>query len=122
MSRKLTFICTLGLLCPALVLAGDYEVATHKVDAEGAERVEILVEFDAGELWIRSGDITEIARIEIEYDSRWMDYDIDYRKQGSTGQLTLESDFRRGRHDHGDIDNQWQLTLSKTYNHYSIAP
>ena len=90
------------------------EKATERVNAQGADKVEISVDFGAGELIVEVADIPEVAVLEVEYDPDQVDYEVTYRVRGSTGVLDLESLQRRKK----DIDtdnNTWFLTLSDRY-------
>lgn len=110
----------LSLLLSALfflVAATDSFAADHKtvpVPAEGATRLDVRLDFGAGNLWIVSDAIKEAAVFDITYDSRKVDYVIDYDVTGSTGHLTAESDHK----ENGNIDtddNKWEVHLSRDY-------
>jgi hypothetical protein len=113
MKKRQCFAITAGItiLMSVSGIAGDYETVTQRVDAEGATRIEVTCDFEAGQLWLRSGDIPDAANIEITYTPRWVSYDIDYSKRGNTGHLVLGSELRRKR-SFDDVENEWQVTLS----------
>ncbi len=110
----------LGLMFSAvffLMSAADAFAADHKtvpVPIEGAKRLDVQLDFGAGELWITPDAIKEAAVFDITYDSRNVDYTVDYDVNGSTGHLTAESDHK----DNGNIDtddNKWEVRLSRDY-------
>lgn len=102
------------LLLAGSALADRTESVTEVVQTEGAQRLEVNIDFGAGRLDIVPADMEEAARLDIDYSPRWVRYDVDYAKKGNTGVLSLESELRRKR-DMDDIDNEWQLTLSTRY-------
>ncbi len=105
----------LGLLTlGGSALAGRLEKVTEKVEAEGARRLEVSLEFGVGQLTVGRDDMAEAAVINIEYDKRRVDYDISYDLRGSTGELYLESNQLRRKNSDGN-DNWWDLTLSTRY-------
>jgi hypothetical protein len=100
-----------------LIAATDSFAVDHKtvpVPAEGAKRLDVRLDFGAGNLWIMSDTIREAAVFDITYDSRKVDYLVDYDVTGSTGHLTAESDHK----ENGNIDtddNKWEVRLSRDY-------
>jgi hypothetical protein len=106
----LTFVVLIG----QPVLAGGLEHVQERVDAEGADRLDVVMEFGAGELTIRGRDMSEAAVVEIDFNPKRIDYMIDYRLRGSTGQLELESIFRNRKSIDTD-DNIWDVTFSRRY-------
>ena len=108
-------VCAVGL-----TTASPSEKAHETVPAEGVKNIELELDFGAGELNIDVADQPEAAKLDIEYDPEWVDYDINFRPRGNTGRLILESDLHSRRHHHdddNDIDNEWNLTLSSRYKH-----
>jgi hypothetical protein len=112
--KNLGVVGVILLLMSGSVLADRTEQVREVVPIDGAKELEVEIDFGAGTLDILSGDIEEAARLEIVYSPRWVDYDIDYDKRGETGLLFLESDLRR-KLDLDDVDNEWELTLSRRY-------
>lgn len=94
-----------------VALAGRMKHETRLIDAEGAERLVLNLDFGAGELLLTSEDIEEAARLELDYDSRNVDVEIDYHTRNSVGYLDLESERRRSTHFDTE-DNQWEIVLS----------
>ena len=91
------------------------EQVTKTVGSEGAKRVEIVADLGAGEFRIEPRDMDDVAVVDITYNPRRTDCDVDYRLSGSTGHLTLTSDNRNDSHIDTD-DNEWDITLSNRYN------
>ncbi len=112
--KNLSMIGLVLLVVSGPALAGRTEQVSEVVQMDGARELEIEIDFGAGTLDIVSADIEEAARLEVFYSPRWVSYDIDYSKRGETGRLFLESDLRRKSHME-DIDNEWELTLSRRY-------
>ncbi len=113
----------LRVLVPAILIilvltfsvsAGKMEHLSEKIDAEGAEKVEVSIEFGAGEIIISSDDMAEVATVDVDYDPRRIECEIDYNVRRGTGHLYLESIIRRKR----NIDtekNLWEVVLSNRY-------
>ncbi len=102
------------LMVGGSALAEKAETVTEKVDVEGAENLQVEIDFGAGDLSIRGEDITEAAILEVFYTPRWVSYDIEYSKKRNTGHLYLESELRRNRYDR-KVENEWDLVLSRRY-------
>ncbi|RKX23376.1 MAG: hypothetical protein DRP45_10555 [Candidatus Zixiibacteriota bacterium] len=98
----------------ALALAGRTEHVSEVIFAEEAERLEVTIDFGAGELEISTADMEEAARLDIDYTPRRVAYDTEYFKRGKTGRLFLESKHRGDDWD-DDTDNEWELVLSTRY-------
>ncbi|MCP4685710.1 MAG: hypothetical protein GY867_09725 [bacterium] len=112
---KTTIVAGLFLLLAfGQAFADRTEEVLEVVETEGADQLEIEIDFGAGKLDIVSADMEEAAKLEIFYSPRYVSYDIDYSTRGNTGRLFLESDLRR-HSDMDDIDNDWELTLSRRY-------
>lgn len=115
MVRRLTAITTILLLVVAVAaVAGRVEQFSKKVDAEGAKKIEVVVELAAGEFYISAADMSEVATVEVEYDSRRVECVVDYDVRGATGQLLLESTLLRRRNIDTE-DNIWEVVLSDRY-------
>jgi len=96
--------------------AGRREHDTKSFDIGDATQLSITGEFGAGEFYIKPADIDEVAKLDIFYDDRKMDYDADYHVRNKTGYLDLESYTRRGRnHDMDTEDHRWEIVLSTKY-------
>jgi hypothetical protein len=102
------------LVAAGMVVADRVEQVSEVVSAEGADRLEVELDFGAGELLIMPEDIEEAAKLDIYYTPRWVRYDIDYQKRGETGHLFLETSHR-GKSVHSDSENEWRLVLSNRY-------
>ena len=105
----------LVLLLFSFTLAARMEHISERIDSEGADEIVIQAELGAGEFTFTTDDISEVALIEVDYDSRTTECDISYNVKRSTGYLMLESSNRRS-HDVDTDDNQWNVTLSTRYN------
>ncbi|MEW6413271.1 MAG: LiaF domain-containing protein [Candidatus Zixiibacteriota bacterium] len=90
----------------------DNETKTIQVDK--ADQISINCELGAGEFTIRPKDMKEAAIVDITYDSRYVDYVVDYSEKGGRGFLDMESDHRRSSHVDTE-DNIWDITLSTKY-------
>jgi len=107
-------LIVLTIFTVATVTADRFEEVTEKIDAEGADKLVVVFDFGAGTLVIEPGDIEEAAIVDIFYDTRRVDYLIDYKKRGNTGYLDMESVIRKHRNV-DDLDNEWDATLSNRY-------
>ena len=115
MIRKyVTVAMTLLLLSAGLVWAGRLQHDTKEVAAEDAKKISVEGDFGAGEIVISGQDIAEAAILDIYYDERKVDYDIEYDVSRSTGRLILESHSRR-RSNIDTEDNRWEIVLSTRY-------
>lgn len=115
MVRWLTAITIILILAAAgVAVAGRIEQFTTKVDPDGAKKVEVVVELAAGEFYITPADMSEVAIVEVEYDSRRVECVVDYEVRGSTGRLFLESNLLRKRNIDTE-DNRWEIVLSDRY-------
>jgi len=108
-----TGICAL-LLLTAPLMAGETETATEKIDIQDAERLAVVCDFGAGDLIITTADIPEAAILEVTYDPRRFDYDIEFYTRGEVGHLIMESSTRKSSRLR-NADNEWRLTLSTRY-------
>ena len=113
--------CDLNMKAAAVLLilsipaiAGELETVKERVDADGAETLDIKCEFAIGEFVIKGQDMPDAAELEVTYTPEWIDYDVDFHKRANTGLLTLESRMRRRRIS-DEAENEWQLTLSTRY-------
>jgi len=91
--------------------ADPIEHVSKTVDAEGAEQIDLDIEIGAGVLYIHKADMSELAKVEIDYTPRTVSYDVDYSVRGKTGSLYLESTQRRKRGS-SDSENEWDIVLS----------
>lgn len=115
MVRRLTaIIIILFLIVAVAAVAGKVEQFSRKVEAEGAKKIEVMVELAAGEFYIATADMSEVATVEVEYDSRRVECLVDYDVHGATGQLLLESTLLRRRNIDTE-DNIWEVVLSDRY-------
>ena len=96
------------------VMADRIENVSKSFDPDGAEEIELEGDFGLGTLLISPADMTEVAKFEIEYDSRLIMYYLDYSTRGNTGQLEFGTKSRRSRHN-DDIINDWEIQLSSKY-------
>ncbi len=97
-----------------IALGGRIEHEALEFDAEGAKKLEVELEFSAGELHIGPKDMSEVTTLEIHYDRRQVEYDVDYGVKRNTGRLSIETDHRK----HSNIDtdkNRLELVLSTRY-------
>jgi hypothetical protein len=100
----------------SLSLAGRLEQVSKTVDAQGVDKINVSVDFGVGKLTIHPDDIKEAALLDVNYDPKKFDFEIDYTKRGNTGYLDLESTTgKRLRRNLETDDNEWDLTLSNRY-------
>lgn len=114
-------LCNVKMMVPLLVLflpvalfAGRTKHETVDITAEGANQVVVNIEFGAGEIQLNSGNIDNIAKADIVYDIRTIDFDYEYEVNNGIGNLILES----SHHKNLDIDtkeNKWDVILSQNY-------
>jgi len=116
MPRLLIFIA-IAFLVVSSVVAGRLEKVKEFVIAKEAQIIEIECDLAAGEFTIKSGDIEEIAEIDIEYDKRTIEYEIDYSERGKKGYLFIDIDHRKNRYfdDLDDFENNWDIVLSDRF-------
>ena len=115
MKKILIFSLVLILILAGVTIASRWEKVTKTIEAEGAEKIIIDADLGAGEFTLKAADIDEVAIINIEYDSRRIDYEIDYKVKRSTGYLMFESETRRKSNIDTD-DNIWNIVVSTKYN------
>ncbi|HOP07759.1 MAG TPA: toast rack family protein [candidate division Zixibacteria bacterium] len=113
MTKTAAILSTI-LICAGLTAARSIETVDRTIEAEGAKKLDITIDFAAGELTIDPEDMSEAAKLHLEYDTRRVDYDIDYKLHGSTGSLYMETE-RLTKRDIDTEDNLWDLKLSKRY-------
>lgn len=104
----------LVMLLAASAVSARMEQVSKQIDPEGAERIVIEADLGGGQFNVITKDMKEAALIDIEYDPKRVDYEVDYRVKRSKGYLILESTTRRGK----DLDtdrNIWDVTLSTRY-------
>jgi len=106
---------TAVLLTVPSVFADRIENVTESFKPDGAERVEIDADFGMGRLVISTDDIEDVARFDVDYDTRQIRQYIDYSTRGSVGQLEFGAKNRRtfGHSDH--VVNDWTIVLSTRY-------
>lgn len=109
-----TLMSVLMLLIAGEAIAGKLDHETKKIEVEGAKKLVIEGEFGSGEFTIVPEDINEAAIVDIYYNSRYIDYDVDYEEKGSAGYLYFESSTRR-KNNINTEDNIWDIILSTRY-------
>jgi hypothetical protein len=102
------------LLTTSVAFGGRLETVNEAIDAEGNDELVIDCEIGAANLVINSKDMAEAALVDITYDTRKFDYEVDFHTRGGKGYLYLEGSTRRNQSIHR-IDNDWELTLSTRY-------
>ena len=114
MSRVVTIgliVVFTGVLVSAGVDAGRLESSSKKIERLGVERVDVNIDFGMGEITLVPADQDDVALIELEYDPKQVDYEIDYTARNDRGYLDIETIQRRKR-DLDTEDNLMNLTLS----------
>lgn len=114
MKKILIVNLALVFFLAGLALAGRIEHESRQIDAEGAKKLDVELEFGAGELRISPKDMSQAVTLDIRYDPRQVEYDVDYKVRKDIGHLYIESEHRK----HCDIDtekNKLDLVLSTRY-------
>jgi len=114
MKKTLTVSLVLIIFTAGLVMAGRREQETRSIETEGAKKIEVELEFGLGELRILPEDMLKAAILEMSYNPRQVEYDIDYKVRKGTGRLFIESSTHRKIHIDSE-DNLLDLTLSTRY-------
>ncbi len=115
MKTAALFSSVLILLTAAAGFSRDTELETKTIPANGAQRVNLDLDFGVGDLTITPGAIADIAVINLDRDvSRWRET-FDYETRGGISYVTLESRVRRKSHNIDSDDNHWEMTLSNRY-------
>ena len=115
--RKVLIFTAIAVLVVSSAIAGRLEKVTEYVTAKHAKIIEIECDLAAGEFTIKSGDIEEIAEIDIEYDKRTIEYEIEYSERGEKGYLFIDIDHRKNRSfsDYNDFENNWEIVISDKF-------
>ena len=115
--RKFLIFTVIAVLVVSSAIAGRLERVKEIVTAKEAQIIEIECDLAAGEFTIKSGDIEEIAEIDIEYDKRTIEYEIDYSERGEKGYLFIDIDHRKNGFfkDFDDLENNWDIVLSDKF-------
>jgi len=114
MTKTIAASAALFLLTAVSVSAGRMEKDTKRIEAHGVETVEVNIDFAIGEITLLPKDQSDVAVIELDYDPRQFDYDIEYVARNDRGFLDIESMQRRKR-DLDSEDNLLEVTLSTRY-------
>jgi hypothetical protein len=103
------------ILVAAGTVEGDkYGHERKTIPAEGAKEILVEGDFSAGEFNIKTDDIAEAAIVDISYNPRAVDYDVDWELSGSTLTVTMDS-YTRRKSNIDTEDNKWDVTLSRRY-------
>ncbi len=114
MKKVLLLILGGSVFFASLVVAAGRDHITKTVELKSADEVFIRCDLGAGEFTVTSKDMKEAAMIDIMYDSRRVDYMIDYEEKRGTCYIDLESEHRSSTNIDTD-DNKWDIVLSKRY-------
>ena len=109
----------LGLLVLALAALAaacdepiDYRTVTQTVALEGATRVEVALDMNAGELRVQAVDQEALLEASFEYNRERDRPVVDYHRFGDTGTLQVRRARRHGL-SIGRIHNKWDLKLGR---------
>jgi len=91
--------------------AGRKEHETRRIETEGAKRLEVQLEFGLGKLRIYPEDMPEAATLDMLYNPRLVEYNVEYEVKKETGRLFIESLTQKKTSVHTE-DNQLDLVLS----------
>lgn len=114
MKKRFLVYFGLALILAVSAMASRMDHVIRDIKMEGATRLLIIGDFGAGEFTITPDDIESASIVEIKYDKRRIDYDIDYRVKNSKGVLELTS-YNRNKNNIDTEDNRWDITLSTRY-------
>lgn len=109
------------LLSTLIVLAGvsgfsrAAEQEKKVIPAEGAQRVNLDLNFGVGHLTITPGTGADVAIIDLDRDLARVRETFDYETRGGTSYATLESRPRKKSQNLDSEDNNWNMTLSNRY-------
>ncbi len=112
--KLFTLIAIPGFLLGAVPVLAEVEQSEVKVDADGAERIVLDLEFGAGEIWINSSDQAEAAIFDITYDTRSIEYHVDYEVRNGTGWIEAKSNMLEDTNLDTEA-NEWRIDLSTRY-------
>jgi hypothetical protein len=109
----------LGLLVLALAALAaacdepiDYRTDTQTVALEGATRVEVALDMNAGELRVQAVDQEALLEASFEYNRERDRPVVDYHRFGDTGTLQVRRARRHGL-SIGRIHNKWDMKLGR---------
>jgi hypothetical protein len=114
MKKAMFFYLLLVVAVAAAAQAGRREHESRQIDAEGAKKLQIKLDFGAGKLSINPEDMSQAATLDMDYDSRRVSYEVDYDVSKETGHLHIESHHRSHTKIDTD-DNKLDLHLSTHY-------
>jgi len=113
---------TIVLFSTALiVLAGvsgfsrDSELENKVIPADGAQRVNLDLNFGVGNLTITPGTSADVVVIDLDRDPSRVRETFEYETRGGTSYVTLESRPRNKSHNLNSNNNHWDMTLSNRY-------
>jgi len=111
-----TFVSAIALAATIALaaVADSLEHLSKKIDAEGAKRIDVAIEFGAGEIILTSADMAEVATVEVDYDPRRIECTVDYSVRGGAGRLLVKSELLRKRNVDTE-ENLWEVVLSNRY-------
>ena len=105
-----------GLVLLVSQAAADrFEHVEEILGEDGIEELEIQIDFGAGDIEIATDDMDEAAKLDIYYSPRNVDYEADLNVRNGRGRMFLESEIRRHRWHDVNVENEWNLILSKRY-------
>jgi hypothetical protein len=114
MKKMLLILLPLCFLAVQAAHAGKIKHESRQIEPQGAKKLQVELDFGVGELKIAPEDMAEAATMDMRYNFRYVDYDIDYDVSKGTGYLTIKC-----KHDRDDdIDteeNRLDLLLSTRY-------
>ena len=111
---KIGYIFILFALLTASTSSARSVREQKSIGSDGAQRIEVEFNFSAGELRMNTFESDMVADLDILYDDRRCEVMIEYEVHGKTGELFLESDYKR-KTDLYTEDNKWVVDLSTRY-------
>lgn len=99
----------------AIAVSRDTEQEKKIIPADGAQRVNLDLDFGVGELRISPGSGADVAVIDLDRDLSYVRETFEYETRGGTSYVTLESRPRNKSHNLNSRDNLWDMTLSNRY-------
>lgn len=111
---KLIMLLSLGLFAVTFASGSARTMDQEKkvIPADGAQRVNLDLNFGLGELTISPGSGADVAVIDLDRDLSRVRESFEYETRGGTAYVTLESRPRSKSHNLDSHDNIWDMTLS----------
>jgi hypothetical protein len=113
MNLRRVFTATLAMLClsQASPASGQTEREEKKIEFTNEQSLRAKIEFGAGTIDVHAGASDLIVDAVATYDSRSVDFLVDYDRRGQAGDLLLSSELRESRV-RDKVKNDWTVGLT----------